>query len=110
MSSKQYATPTNLLNHNKSRTAKQGIFSMFPPQKSVVEPFAVSVERKKELLVFCRNAKIKFLDISFLHMAFLHRSVSNENGAKCNNERLEFVGDSILGCVTAFLLYDMLPG
>jgi len=36
----------------------------------------------------------------------MHRSVSNENGNKINNERLEFLGDSILGAVCATLLYQ----
>ena len=36
----------------------------------------------------------------------MHRSVSNETGAKINNERLEFLGDSILGAVCATLLYQ----
>jgi ribonuclease-3 len=35
----------------------------------------------------------------------MHRSVSNETGNKVNNERLEFLGDSILGAVCATLLY-----
>ena len=35
----------------------------------------------------------------------MHRSVSNETGIKANNERLEFLGDSILGAVCAALLY-----
>jgi len=40
----------------------------------------------------------------------MHRSLSNEmplqNGSKLNNERLEFLGDSILGAVCADLLYQ----
>jgi len=41
----------------------------------------------------------------------MHRSVSNEtsqigSGNKINNERLEFLGDSILGAVCATLLYQ----
>jgi ribonuclease-3 len=36
----------------------------------------------------------------------MHRSVSNEAGNKNNNERLEFLGDSILGAVCATLLYQ----
>jgi len=35
----------------------------------------------------------------------MHRSVSNEIGSKVNNERLEFLGDSVLGAVCATLLY-----
>jgi len=40
----------------------------------------------------------------------MHRSVSNEAGVKINNERLEFLGDSILGAVCATLLYRMYCG
>jgi len=36
----------------------------------------------------------------------MHRSVSNETGYKANNERLEFLGDSILGAVCSTLLYQ----
>jgi len=36
----------------------------------------------------------------------MHRSVSNEIGSKINNERLEFLGDSVLGAVCATLLYQ----
>jgi len=36
----------------------------------------------------------------------MHRSVSNESGIKINNERLEFLGDAVLGVVAATLLYD----
>ncbi len=36
----------------------------------------------------------------------MHRSVSNETSNKSNNERLEFLGDSILGAVCASLLYQ----
>ena len=38
----------------------------------------------------------------------MHRSVSNESIQKVNNERLEFLGDAILGAVTADLLYQNL--
>jgi ribonuclease-3 len=40
-----------------------------------------------------------------MNLSFMHRSVSNETGNKANNERLEFLGDSILGAVCATLLY-----
>jgi ribonuclease-3 len=42
-------------------------------------------------------------------LALTHRSVSNEAGHHANNERLEFLGDAILGAVTADLLYERLP-
>jgi len=49
---------------------------------------------------------LKFRDITLLDLSFKHRSVSNETGNKINNERLEFLGDSILGAVCATLLFQ----
>jgi ribonuclease-3 len=39
----------------------------------------------------------------------MHRSASNEAGNKSNNERLEFLGDSILGAVCVTVLYRNYP-
>ncbi|MDR2659809.1 MAG: ribonuclease III [Spirochaetaceae bacterium] len=66
----------------------------------------ISDARKKELCVFQHNVGIKFRHIELLHLAFVHRSISNEAHSKVNNERLEFLGDAILGAVTASLLYN----
>ena len=44
-----------------------------------------------------------------LNLSFTHRSVSNESVNKANNERLEFLGDSILGAVCATLLIQAYP-
>ena len=46
----------------------------------------------------------KFNDIALLKQALTHRSVS-----KSNNERLEFLGDSVLGCVISEELYIRYP-
>jgi len=70
----------------------------------------VGAARKKELVTFQRCVGIKFKDLSLLNLAFVHRSVANENHEKINNEKLEFLGDSILGAVTATLLYDAHTG
>lgn len=45
-----------------------------------------------------------FNDISLVELALSHRSVG-----KKNNERLEFLGDSILGVVVSELLYSKFP-
>ena len=44
-------------------------------------------------------------------MAFTHPSFSNENKIiiQENNERLEFLGDSVLGMIIAGYLYTVLP-
>ncbi len=68
----------------------------------------ISRERKKLLDDFCRNLNLHFKDYSLLDLAFHHRSYSNENEAyrMYNNERLEFLGDSVLGLATAAFLYE----
>lgn len=51
-----------------------------------------------------------FKDRSLLALAFIHRSFINENKEVGNhNERLEFLGDSILGMLIADYLYRYLP-
>ena len=68
----------------------------------------ISSERKKELLEFCKNLNLTFKNINMLDLAFHHRSFSNENAEhrRYNNERLEFLGDSVLGLATAAFLYE----
>lgn len=52
-----------------------------------------------------------FMDKSPLIMAFIHRSFVNENKsvAEQHNERLEFLGDSVLGLLISDYLYKYLP-
>jgi ribonuclease-3 len=66
---------------------------------------AVGPGRKKELAAFQKTAGIRFKSLGLLNLSFIHRSVSNESGHRCNNERLEFLGDAVLGAVAATLLY-----
>ena len=46
-----------------------------------------------------------FKDKSLLELALTHSSYANENKLKKNNERFEFLGDSVLGFVTAEYLF-----
>ena len=64
--------------------------------------------RKKVLRDFLKAARIRFKSLELLNLSFMHRSVSNESNLKVNNERLEFLGDAVLGSVAANLLYKML--
>lgn len=51
-----------------------------------------------------------FRDHSLLALAFVHRSFVNENRhTTLHNERLEFLGDSVLGLLIADYLYTCLP-
>lgn len=49
------------------------------------------------------------IDTQLLQLAFVHRSFAYENGRVPNNERLEFLGDSVLGLVVTTRLYDQFP-
>ncbi|MGP1594791.1 MAG: ribonuclease III [Treponema sp.] len=70
----------------------------------------IDKNRKQELLCFQRTARCKFKNIELLDLAFRHRSSSNEHaGYPFNNERLEFLGDSILGMIVAEILYTQYP-
>ena len=51
-----------------------------------------------------KNINYHFSDVALLKQALTHRSVN-----KNNNERLEFLGDSILGCVISHELYHRFP-
>jgi ribonuclease-3 len=64
--------------------------------------------RKKALAAFQNAIGIRFRSLELLNLSFMHRSVSNESSCKINNERLEFLGDAILGAITAGILYEKL--
>ncbi len=51
----------------------------------------------------------KFKDEKLLIEALTHKSFSNENRLKYNNERLEYLGDSILDFAIAYILYEQFP-
>ena len=65
-------------------------------------------KRKNLLLQFERKAGTKFKDYKLLNLAFCHRSYANELSPSFvdNNEKLEFLGDSVLGLVACNELYS----
>jgi ribonuclease III len=58
----------------------------------------------KDLESFSVTIGYRFKDSALLRRALTHRSHS-----AANNERLEFLGDSVLNCVVALELYDKFP-
>ena len=72
-------------------------------------------ERKRALAAFQKRAGCRFRNPALLDLAFHHRSFSNEtprggvSHVRANNERLEFLGDAVLGLVTASRLYPSMP-
>jgi ribonuclease-3 len=49
------------------------------------------------------------LDPALLELAFTHRSFAYESGSQETNERLEFLGDSVLGLIVTEELYKRYP-
>ncbi|MDR0598872.1 MAG: ribonuclease III [Treponema sp.] len=76
---------------------------------------ALGIERKRELRLFVKSAGIRFKNLELLNLSLIHRSVSNEfrggepPSRRVNNERLEFLGDAVLGVIAASLLYERFP-
>ncbi len=59
-----------------------------------------------ELLIELQNnIKIKFKNISLLKQSLVHKSFDNKN----NNEKLEFLGDRVLGIVLSKKLLEIYP-
>ena len=54
---------------------------------------------------------VRFADEELLRLALTHPSYANEHpGTAGTNERLEFLGDAVLGLVVAERLYERFPG
>jgi ribonuclease-3 len=72
---------------------------------------SLSENRKRELFSFQNKVGLSFNDLSLLNNAFIHSSYANEaKGGVKDNERLEFLGDSVLSVVVSEWLYRNLEG
>ena len=57
-----------------------------------------------------RAIDVAFVDPALRHAALTHRSYAFEQGLEPTNERLEFLGDSVLGLVVTDMAYRTYPG
>lgn len=70
----------------------------------------LSQDRERQLKEFESSLGYRFDNIRLLDMALTHSSYANErHGALQHNERLEFLGDSVLGLVISEYLYANFP-
>ncbi|HSV55982.1 MAG TPA: ribonuclease III [Magnetospirillaceae bacterium] len=70
----------------------------------------VSRDRRDQLVTFQRDIGVRFKSLELLSRALTHRSRANEDQSRNeNNERLEFLGDAVLGMLAASYLYRELP-
>lgn len=68
-------------------------------------------ERHAALKKLQENLDYYFMDPDLLDNALIHRSFINENPALClrDNERLEFLGDTVIGLCTSDILMKQYP-
>ena len=73
----------------------------------VIKAPRITHERERELFSFQEKYGLHFNDLRYLNLAFTHTSYANEQKEDVdNNERLEFLGDSVLGMITAEYLFS----
>ena len=70
----------------------------------------ISNTRKQQLKTFQKILRVSFKNLSLLDRAVTHRSYGNEQKVQVGNyERLEFLGDSLLGFITSEYLFRKFP-
>ncbi|MEX0848524.1 MAG: ribonuclease III family protein, partial [Ilumatobacteraceae bacterium] len=72
------------------------------PESSAPEP-AVATDQLEQLSTVLGH---DFRDVTLLDRALAHRSWCAENTGRPSNERLEFLGDAVLGWVIADIAYN----
>ncbi len=68
----------------------------------------MALDRKK-LQQIARKLQVDIDDVLLLQQALTHRSYLGEEAEAMSNERLEFLGDSVLGIVVSEYLYTQFP-
>jgi ribonuclease-3 len=86
--------------------------SIFTRRLAAPAPVSISEQEAKVLREFSRHYGLTFKDSALLKLALSHRSYLSVTGgaASDSNERLEFLGDSVLGLVTSEHLFRTRPG
>ena len=65
--------------------------------------------RRRRLRALLKAAGVRIAgDVTLVEQAFVHQSYAKERGG-ASNERMEFLGDSVLGCITAEWLFTRFP-
>lgn len=67
-------------------------------------------QRRARLRALLTRIKLKGIEADAIEPAFVHESAVSENAAERSNERLEFLGDALLGAIVARWLYETFPG
>lgn len=72
----------------------------------------LSKHRKQQLLSLCEYLGENIQNLELLHTALIHSSYAHEHrvqGSISDNERIEFLGDSVLNLIVSTFLYNTFP-
>jgi ribonuclease III len=85
--------------------------SLFTTRREPSREQTLGAQESRVLTEFCRQYATPFRDLTLLKLALTHRSYLSVTGQgpRESNERLEFLGDSVLGLVTSEFLYRRHP-
>ena len=77
------------------------------PEGEIWVEEVISNERRAALIKFAEKLGVKFSNIKTLHVALTHKSYAKQfEPLVMYNERLEFLGDAVLGLATATYLFE----
>jgi len=86
------------------------LFGRTHPLEGYVFDDEIPEERLHELKRFCRDNEIYLADLSLIDQALTHTSFAHETEEDTGDyERLEFLGDSVIGLVVVEHLYNTFP-
>ena len=89
----------------KSTSQHDQVASISQQQSQSVDTQVISAEFIQRLMPLTRKLGYVFNDLSFPKLALTHRSYDS----KINYERLEFLGDALLGMIVGEALYHRYP-
>ncbi len=69
----------------------------------------MTAERERQLLEFTGRFQLPAIDLGTLNLALTHPTYAYEHGLSQHNQRLEYLGDAVLGLVIAAHLYRKFP-
>jgi ribonuclease III len=66
-------------------------------------------QRLEEIGAFLTQLGLRPSSLDLVDQSLVHRSYAFEHNAIPDNERLEFLGDAVLGCIVSRFLFDRFP-
>lgn len=88
--------------------------NLIPKKKQGATQAEVALEkaRLEQLKLFCKKLRVPMGDGQLLNEALTHKSYTHERkmNPSYNNEKLEFLGDSVLGLIISQHVFETYPG